>query len=524
MRKLLMAAAAIMLMMATMALTSCTNDDDNPVTPPESKQLAEYTIMYYGHGGGNLDRFDIQSIGKFYEADPDAFKKVNVVAQYKFSTTENMLEQEYWTVQNCEAFGSMTFRWAVDPAQEVLGQMDAEVSLYGLDNADLACPDSLTNFINWAARTYPAKKYLLILSDHGGGYQPNDELPENKSTTTRGLIYDDGNYENGFKRHFTAKSLHRAIATANVHIETIVMDACLMNCLEYQFELQDVCNYVIASTFSMPAKGGAYNVLAEQLSQPLVDIEQALSTYCKAYVDSWNEGLHIDETTPKYNDLTLTRTANIAHLGEVLREFTDRLCDTYTNGTDAQKQAIDSCTASTMKIEKTIPSYDAVRYMKSIVNALPEVYGEEFYNRMKEAFNNCIVAQYFSKYLTAHDFMVDYSVLLGTLGTYSYIYWKTDPQTNSLVPFFQEVFSPDGEHQGLYLYPTESPYYYRMEPYGGDPLSWGSTLADTYEQLEFDRAVGWSRWLRLNRQWPNLFCPKDLKFELPIPDAGDIQY
>jgi hypothetical protein len=55
-----------------------------------------------------------------------------------------------------------------------------------------------------------------------------------------------------------------------------------------------------------------------------------------------------------------------------------------------------------------------------------------------------------------------------------------------------------------------------MTPMG----NWGGTLANTYEQLAFDKAVGWSRWLRLNRQWPNIFCPSGLKFELPSPDAG----
>ena len=34
----------------------------------------------------------------------------------------------------------------------------------------------------------------------------------------------------------------------------------------------------------------------------------------------------------------------------------------------------------------------------------------------------------------------------------------------------------------------------------------GSTLDETYRQLCFDKATGWSRWLRLNQQEPNLKC------------------
>ena len=517
MKKTLMAIAAITLLMTmAVSMTSCTNDnDDNPVAPPETKQLAEYTILYYANGGGNVDRFILPMISDFYKVNPDAYKKVNVVVQYKFSTAENMKGQSNaFDANTCETFGSKTVRWTVDPTKTFKEQVYSWNNIYGADNADCTCPDSLTNFINWAAKVYPAKKYMLIVNDHGGGYQPDDELPETTPASTRGLLYDDGHNH----KHFSVKSFHRAIANASVRFETIYMLACLMNTLEYQFELQDLCDYLIASTYIMPATGGTLNVLAEQLSQSSVDIEQALATYCKADVESWDEGWHIDESTPEYTDLTLTRTANIAHLGEVLREFTDRLCDTYTNGTEAQQQAIDYCTASAIKVQLNHPNYDAVKYVKSIVNALPEVYGDDFYNRMKEAFNNCIVAQYFSKYLTTHDYMVDYSVLLGTLGAYSYVFWKKDEETGAQKPYAEYLYTDDGERYAFYLYPTDDPQYYRMEDTHLTPVPWGSTLADTYEQLAFDRAVGWSRWLRLNRQWPNMFCPSGLNFELPMPE------
>ncbi|MBR4730615.1 MAG: hypothetical protein IK075_10215 [Prevotella sp.] len=512
MKKILMAAAAFCCMTMSLTMTSCTSDiEDNPVIPSEPEQLAEYTLLYYGHGGGNRDNYYLDKICDFYNADPAAFEKVNVVVQFKFSTAENMREIGY-DDKSCEIFGSKTLRWAIDPEIGASRQLST-ANLYGEDNADLACPDSLTNFINWAAKAYPAKKYMLIVHDHGGGYRPNDDLPEITPANTRGLIYDDGNSN----KHFTVKSFRRAIAAANVHLETIFMDACLMNNLEYQFELQDLCDYVIAPTYSKPSIDGAYRVLPEQLALASGNIEQALDNYCKACVVSWDEAFGIDETTLAYTDMTVTRTANISHLGEVLREFTDRLCDTYTNGTEAQQQAIDNCTASAIKVELCCPNYDAIKYVRSLIIALPEVYGDDFYNRMKEAFNNCIVAQYFSKYLTAHDYMVDYSVLLGAAGTYSYAFWKTDEETGAKTPYAVDIYTDDGEIHCFDLLPTDDPQYYRMEA-DGHVGSWPSTLADTYEQLAFDRAVGWSRWLRLNRQWPNLFCPNDLNFELPMPE------
>ena len=512
MKKILMTLAAVLCCaMTTTVFTACTSDNDNPVNPQPEKELAEYTILYYAHGGGDLDKHALKMIADFYKANPDAYKKVNVVVQYKFSKPQNITELKYSFDAFSEDFGNKTIRWAIDPAKTFMEQASSQNSIYGADNADITCPDSLTNFINWAAKAYPAKKYMLIMNDHGRGYVPHDELPE-EPATTRGMIYDIGNKG----KHFTAKSFHRAVANANVRFETIYLLACLMNNLEYQFEIQDLCDYVIASTYTMPAWGGALYDLPEILSQPNVDIERALDAYCKADVASWDIIYSVEEGYPEgypfYSDLTVTRTANIAHLGEMMRQFTDRLCNTYSNGTEHQKEIIDSCTAHAVKVQSEYPYYDVAKYMSSIIKALPEVYGDEFFNQMKETFNSCIAAQYYGKYLTAHDYMVDYSVMLGIEGNYSLI-------TQAVAkPFIEIEHCADGSLIQYSMIRSNDGTYYRGEPLEEDDRSWGSTLADTYEQLAFDRAVGWSRWLRLNRQLPDNLCPSDMHYELPMPE------
>ena len=118
--------------------------------------------------------------------------------------------------------------------------------------------------------------------------------------------------------------------------------------------------------------------------------------------------------------------------------------------------------------------------------------------------------------------MVDYSVLLGATGAYNYIMWNTNQETGAMTPTTGLVFADDGEKYLFALVPTDDPQSYKMENMTllGD---WGGTLANTYEQLAFDKAVGWSRWLRLNNQHPNLFCPNDLNFELPMPQEERTQ-
>ena len=415
--------AAVLCCVATFILSSCNTNDDIPVNNDDTEQLADYTIIYYANGGGNADEYQMPMIGDFYGASAEAYEWVNVVVQYQYSSAENMKKQSLFQDEFCDEWGSKTVRWAIDPQKNLSSQMGDQENIYGTDNADCTCPDSLTNFINWAAKNYPAKNYMLILNDHSNGYTPDDELAG----------------------HFTAKSLKRAIANANVRLQTIYMQSSLMNNLEYQFELKDLCDYMMASTYVMPDDVGTLGLMVEVLNAFYNDIEAGLSTYCSINVETSEYGF--DPETPIYTDLTVTRTTNLDKLGEMMREFTDRLCDTYTNGTEQQKQLIDNCTKQAVKIDATQPSYDATKYMASIMNALPEVYDDDFVQKMADTINSCILAQNFSSYLINHNYIVDYSVLLGVEG--------------SLAP-------------------------------------WKSTFDDTYGQLEFDRLVGWSRWIKLN--------------------------
>ena len=511
MKKYLMAAAALCCIMNLAVLTSCSTEDNPAINPdPQPEQLAEYTVLYYAIGGRNADRFILPIISDLYNADASAFERVNVVVQYKFSTTENLLLQGFGE-DFCNNFGSKTLRWKVDPTKGS-GQILDDANLYGPDNSDFTCPDSLTNFINWAARNYPAKKYMLIMNDHGHGYLPHEDLPDEVQATTRGMLFDDGHDQ----KHFTVKNFARAVRQADIRPETIFILCCLMNNLEYQFELKDLCDYVIGSTFTMPASSASLNVLPGLLSQPNVDIEQALDAYIKADVEGWDQHYQeggLPEDFPIYTDLTVTRTSKLDRLGLYLREFIDRLCDTYQNGTEHQQQLIDSCTIHAIKVQSERPSYDVAKYTSSIMRALPEVYDQDFYKEFGEAFTSCIVAQYYSRYLNAHNFMVDYSVTLGVQGAYAFITWN-EMNGIAISPQRIDFYLPNGTVEKYNLEPYQENYY-RIGEFLGYGTPWGSTLDETFGQLAFDRIVGWSRWIYLNRQHPNLFCPKEMFYQLP---------
>ena len=352
-------AATLTFCCAMMMLTSCTNDaigsTDNPVPvdpePPAPQELADYTILFYGHGSEpSLDYCIVQNLQQLYAAEAASYNKVRIAAQYKFSSPDIFQSQvntlllsteSEETKRMIETFNEQykdkagyTYRFAVDPKMQSYDQL-GDSYRYGSFESDIANPDSLTNFIKWAAQTCPAKNYVLLLSDHGAGYMPNDDQPYTPSAKTR-MVVVDSKSRNGL----TLPSLTAAIEATGIHVQTLYFDACLMNSMEYLFELKDIVDYVVASSFLVPGAGGSYDALINLLAKCDGDIEGALAGYNKYCVDRWDELIGKNKKE-SYFDMTVTRTSGLDAYGEKIRAFTDLLVNAYQSGDEELCKRID---------------------------------------------------------------------------------------------------------------------------------------------------------------------------------------
>ena len=552
MKKILMTLTAVLCCTMTMPILTSCSVDDNPAPNPVQDDLAEATIIWYGCGGNNVDAEILQNFRTFYQAQAKNFDRVNVVAQYKASYEPTVYEgysfdtitewadqeikdktaeqlEEYSTVAYfylCHPQAGASYRFALDAKKPLYKQFN-EMEPYGQPNADCTCPDSLTNFINWATKTYPAKKYILMLADHGGGYLPCDDTAEAASSPQRrGLIYDDGYLVNGDKKCFSAKSFARGVRSANVRMDGIVLYLCLMNNLEFMYDVKDVTDYIASSTYVMWGDGGAFGSLVDNLAEGK-DTKTALSNFVDANVNSWDDYFYDPENPekPEYYDLTLTETKRLDDLAPLLKEFTDRLVYTYQNGTAEQRQAIDLCTNNAVKVYNGEPLYDMAKYMKSIFAALPEVFDQDLYNRVKTAFNGCIAHQRYAKYLTNHNYQVDYSVMLAVKGNYVLYTYTEDKYGKAIDLTTADVYYTDGTLE-KYKYVGGS-----GDDSGDGSLAhfelkkkdtWGSTFADTYQLTTFDKLVGWSRWLLINEATPRAWSTSSFFFNLPLDDMSEI--
>jgi hypothetical protein len=157
--------------------------------------------------------------------------------------------------------------------------------LMDLGEVNMADPNTLVDFVAWAVETYPADKYVLILSDHGAGWY--------------GGWYDQtapGDW-------ITPLELEAALAyvkdnTSLGQFELVGFDACLMSSLEIYTSIAPYARYGVASEEVEPALGWAYaGFLADLVNDPGMSGADLAESIVQHYIDG---DIVAQVATPEY--------------------------------------------------------------------------------------------------------------------------------------------------------------------------------------------------------------------------------
>ena len=112
-------------------------------------------------------------------------------------------------------------------------------------------PDTLTEFIRFCNRNYPADRNILIFWDHGGG-------------SISGYGYDELHKNAG---SMDLAEIGSALKAADCAFDWIGFDACLMATLETALVCNDYADYLIASEETEPGTGWHYTGWLTELSR-----------------------------------------------------------------------------------------------------------------------------------------------------------------------------------------------------------------------------------------------------------------
>ena len=149
-----------------------------------------------------------------------------------------------------------------------------------LPEQDMADPDVLTDFIDWAANAYPAEKYMLVLWNHGDGWRKRTPL------TPRGVIWDDTS-----GTFMTMADLISGLDAIEGVLDIVGFDACLMEMVEVAYELYwswAEPKYMVGSEEVEPGNGWPYDVILTELAaNPSMAPVDLASLIPGAYVASY---------------------------------------------------------------------------------------------------------------------------------------------------------------------------------------------------------------------------------------------
>lgn len=112
-------------------------------------------------------------------------------------------------------------------------------------------PDTLSSFIQWCAKNFPANRNQLIFWDHGGG-------------SISGYGYDEKYSRSG---SMDLAEINQALKAGGVQFDFVGFDACLMATLETALVLTPYADYLIASEETEPGVGWYYTDWLTELSK-----------------------------------------------------------------------------------------------------------------------------------------------------------------------------------------------------------------------------------------------------------------
>lgn len=429
----------LILSVAMTFFTSCSNDD----TSPSVDTKAKYTLMLYGCGGATLDDAFFDNLKQAI-----AYGSTDEVKM----TFEMKLSKAYTEKHDV---GNMagTFRMVLPERMDTAG-----IDLFKLpteyvsdETLPLYDPQSLSDFIKWSVTTAPAENYILVVWNHGGGWNIIED-----GVATRAILSDDNMTG---KKSMSIKEFVEGVSTSGVRMKMLLTDACNMHTMETLFDYASVSDYCLGAVQTTPDYGTNYYNLMKHLNNAARK-EGTFETEMRLFADEQPEywfthPLETDIDKIEYfGDMGLIDLRKLSGVASVVSDIVEELCNTYSTYHDAYDEASEQCHLLSPKrsenLGKYICSFDALDYFKR----LAETSKNEKLKRLADSF----------------------AIELD----------KAQYRVTCKPPFRKWK---DNVSVGIII--TNKTLYEQLK------------YNDSYPLLEFDKHTGWSRWLKTNEHHPS---------------------
>ena len=249
---------------------------------PTTLTKKPWTVLVYMAGDNSLDPDGVEDLKEMKKVG--STDQLNIVAQFD------------------RAAGHVARRYYLRKGGIVTS--DAVASLGAVNTGD---PKYLTDFIQWGIKTYPANHYMLILWNHGQGWDDTDIYANERHRSLRRLatgpirhalfhapvrrsleqagsdhiaraILLDDNAKDFLDNLEMKKVLASTAKLLKRKLDILGMDACLMSMAEVGYQVSGSADYTVGSEQTEPGEGWPYTTVLTALAKNPAMTPRALST------------------------------------------------------------------------------------------------------------------------------------------------------------------------------------------------------------------------------------------------------
>jgi len=281
----------------------------------------QWTVMVYLAGDNNLDAAGLADLREMKEVGSTG--EVSVVAQ--FDRAGSTLTTKRYFLRK--------------------GTSLQEDAVQDLGETNMGDPDILTSFLHWGTNTYPAARYLLVLWNHGAGWDDTNiyRLARHDlrlGVTRRGAELDApargrvGTISFSHMRALGQRRFHRALFRSTVEravrtraiafddgardfldngelkrvlsgfrqasgrkLDVLGMDACLMSMVEVGYQVRGSVGYTVGSEELEPGEGWPYaDILHDLTRRPRLTADAVSKTIVARYAASYGRGAGVTQS------------------------------------------------------------------------------------------------------------------------------------------------------------------------------------------------------------------------------------
>lgn len=271
----------------------------------------KWTVMVYLAGDNNLDGAGVADLQEMKQVGSST--DVNIVAQFDRAGSTHATKRYYITKG-----GSL--------GKDVVGT---------LGETNTGDPKVLEDFIKWGAAKYRADRYLVVIWNHGAGWDDTDVYRTARRDLRLGIVRKDtviestrggrGSVSFGHIRAITSRKFRRALFRTPVEqaltaraialddnaedfldslemkkalgvgkkalgqkIDVLGMDACLMNMAEVAKQIENSVQVMVGSEEVEPGDGWPYHtILKELVKRPQMTAQDLSKVIVRKYLASY---------------------------------------------------------------------------------------------------------------------------------------------------------------------------------------------------------------------------------------------